>query len=62
MNSIEAFAEGARTGSWGLDDIVLGGFSPGLTAGEPLDGSQGVPSGVAVHIGEGQPLLPEQGA
>jgi hypothetical protein len=58
MNSIEAFAHRARTGSWGLDDILLGGFSPG----EPLDGSQGVASGVPVHIGEGQPLLPEQGA
>jgi hypothetical protein len=62
MNSIEAFAQGARAGSWGLDDILLGGLSPSPAAGEPLDGSQGVPSGVAVHIGEGQPLLPEQGA
>jgi hypothetical protein len=62
MNSIEAFAQGARTGSWRLDDILLGEFTPGLTAGRPLDGSEGVPRGVPVHIGEGQSLLPEQGA
>jgi circadian clock protein KaiC len=34
----------------------------GLTIGEPLDGFQGILSGVPVYVGAGQPLLPEQGA
>jgi circadian clock protein KaiC len=34
----------------------------GLTIGEPLDGFQGILRGVPVYIGEGQPLLQEQGA
>ena len=35
--------------------------SRGLTIGEPLDGFQGILRGVPIYIGEGQPLLSEQG-
>ncbi|HKS18389.1 MAG TPA: ATPase domain-containing protein [Bradyrhizobium sp.] len=35
--------------------------SRGLTIGEPLDGFQGILRGVPIYIGEGQPLLAEQG-
>jgi circadian clock protein KaiC len=34
----------------------------GLTMGKPLEGFQGILRGVPVYIGEGQPLLQEQGA
>jgi circadian clock protein KaiC len=34
----------------------------GLTIGEPLDGFQGILRGVPVYLGEGRPLLREQGA
>ena len=33
----------------------------GLTIGEPLDGFQGILRGVPVYIGEGRPLLQEEG-
>src|ERR1700738_20767 len=35
--------------------------SRGLTIGEPLEGFQGILRGVPVYVGEGQPLLQEQG-
>jgi circadian clock protein KaiC len=41
MNSIETFAETAKTGIWGLDDILSGGFSRGhlfLVEGAPGTG------------------------
>jgi circadian clock protein KaiC len=34
--------------------------SRGLTIGQPLDGFQGILSGVPVYLGEGQPLLQEK--
>jgi circadian clock protein KaiC len=34
----------------------------GLTIGEPLDGFQGILRGVPIYVGEGKPLLREQGA
>ena len=41
MNSVETFAETAKTGIWGLDDILSGGFSRGhlfLVEGAPGTG------------------------
>src|SRR6267154_6257580 len=41
MNSVEAFTSKARTGIWGLDDILSGGFSRGnmfLVEGAPGTG------------------------
>ena len=80
MNSVEMISSKAKSGVWGLDDILSGGRAMSIikkrtgahestareyrinsrshTLGEPLDGFQGAP----IHVGEGRPLLQEQGA
>jgi hypothetical protein len=52
MNSVEPIASKAKSGIWGLDNILSGGFSRGHV----------FLRGVPVYVGEGQPLLRERSA